>query len=344
MSRHLQRLRRTVSVKDMLKKLFKYCFKILEKPLSFFITFHSRPKRANQVGVWSDTLVAAPEVAIVLQGPILKDEDFTLETIRLYKKIFKNTLIILSTWESEEKDTAYIEKVRQEISEIIFNKAPEYGGPSNINFQILSTNSGIRRAKELGVQYVLKTRTDQRMYGVNSLEFLHNLIKQFPVTHGSKQQARIIGVSLNCFKFRLYDLSDMLQFGQIDDMLLYWAADPERDTTMAVKDKIDAIFSGLKIAIPEVYFATEFLKKVGHTITWTLADSWQAFADRFCVVDEESVDLYWYKYARMKEHRYVRYSEMRNDQEMSFKEWFNIYVGLHNKQPVDLGRIIRVIP
>lgn len=39
------------------------------------------------------------ELAIVLQGIVAIQDDCTLETVRLYKKIFPSAIIILSTWD-----------------------------------------------------------------------------------------------------------------------------------------------------------------------------------------------------------------------------------------------------
>ena len=39
------------------------------------------------------------ELAIVLQGIVAIQDDCTLETVRLYKKIFPGAIIILSTWD-----------------------------------------------------------------------------------------------------------------------------------------------------------------------------------------------------------------------------------------------------
>lgn len=300
--------------------------------MPFFFTFHLRPKMAKQIGSVSDKLNHYPKVAIVIQGPIIYDQNFTLETIKIYKKLFPFTIIILSTWIYE--DAKYVEKLKMEGIEVLLNVVPEEKGVQNINYQIVSSFNGINKAKELGAEYVMKTRTDIRIYEKNSIEFLLNILNYFPVKGGFKQNKRIIGLSLNSFKYRLYGLSDINLFGEINDMLLYWST---------ALDKNGSAFEQMKVGLCEVYLAIQFLKKVGKNIDWTLKDSWQAYADNFCIVDKQSLDVYWYKYARMKEYRYVRYGAARNDQEITFTEWFNIYTNLTNKVASDQG-IIKVIP
>ncbi len=45
--------------------------------------------------------ISLEDTAIVMQGPIMYDDDFTMETLYRYRAIYPDTLIILSTWEGE---------------------------------------------------------------------------------------------------------------------------------------------------------------------------------------------------------------------------------------------------
>ncbi|MFH1427829.1 MAG: WavE lipopolysaccharide synthesis family protein [Patescibacteria group bacterium] len=319
-----------ITPKRFKNKGYKYAFNLFRNRKKLFITFHTRPKQAANVGVWSDELINSPKFAVVIQGPIMKEDDFTLETVKIYKKTFKKAIIILSTWENEREDDKYIKRINEENIEILFNKEPEYAGTAHMNYLITSSFAGIKKAKEMNVEYVLKTRTDQRICGINTMEFLYNLIRTFPVVNGYRQRERIVGVSLNTFKYRLYGLSEMTLFGNIEDMLLYWGVKPNQNSdinrwNITVRDLIKLKFTG------ETYLASEFLKKVGRDLKWTLQDSWQVFADHFCVVDQQNIDLYWHKYERQKEYRYLKYGRITNKQELAFREWFNLYSNIKNK-------------
>jgi hypothetical protein len=68
---------------------------------------------------------------------------------------------------------------------------------------------------------------------------------------------------------------------------------------------------------------------VGRKLEWSLADSWSAFADHFCVVDTEQLDFFWPKYNN-KEHRWLKYDGTIKMQELSFREWLNLYANLKN--------------
>ena len=309
--------------------IIKRFFEVIEKDEYF--TCHARPQKAARVSTVNDGLKRQAELSVILQGPVMTENDFTLETLKLYQKHFEGHSLILSTWEGE--DEAVITAAEKMGVHCLMNKKPDYFGISNINLQIASSKAGVRKAAELGSKYVLKTRTDQRMYAPNIAEYLYNVTEAFPVTgEYPKQKKRIVGVSLNTFKYRMYGLSDMTIYGHIDDMLLYWGV-KEDARVFADRQREEArksAFSFAELAVCEVYLTTEFLKAIDREILWTLQDSWQVFADNFCVVDKEQLDVFWPKYNR-QEYRYLTYQQDYRTQEMGFREWFNIYSGLGNK-------------
>ena len=320
----------------MLRQIFKKIIlgtkktliKIIENVFHGYITFHLRPKTFYNLNQQADSLKKYPQTAIIIQGPLLRDDKFTLNTIRIYKKIFKEYPIILTTWEDEDPD--YLNELKNEGIEIVLNQKPDYPGISHINYQLVSTSNGIKRAKELGMDYVLKTRTDLRLYNPNSIEFLANMLKVFPAIN-DKQRKRIAIGSINTFKYRPYSASDMVMFGQIDDMTAYWGVAPDTRKTFPPSDLIGD-WSRAKLC--EVYLSANYLEHLGRTLEWTIADSWQMYADHFCVFDAQSLDIYWHKYSREREYRRLEYGIMKNDQELTFAEWLALYAGRENKKTV----------
>ena len=313
-----------------MKKLFKgwgFIWDILKTHSKKFILFRSWPKFSKDIGISSDSLRKFPKMAVVLQGPLNQDEDFTLETVRIYKKIFPESVkIIVSTGETENLD--YLKEIEAAGATIVLNKKPTNPGPANINLQIISAGAGVRKAKELGAEYVLKSRTDQRIYAANALEFLYNLTEKFP--------KRIISTDYITFKYIPYSISDMTVFGHIDNMTLYWnpPLDERRPFTLDRKNMPERDF--IKERVAEIYLATEFLKKIGWDLKWTVADYWQALADVFCIIDRQILDIYWHKPERHKfrENKYLRYDALRNTDTLSFLEWFNLYANLQNKDNI----------
>ncbi len=291
-----------------------------------YFTYHLRPKLASENNSVADSLIVHPKVLIIIQGPLLRKDQFTLETIRLYKKIYSNCKILLSTWDDE--DPEYLRKIRCENIEIILNMKPPRPGIANINYQVTSTLSATKRAKELDFDFILKTRTDLRIYNPNAIDFLVNLIKVFP-SDNPRQKMRLAFPSLNTFKYRPYSLTDQVMFGRTDDVIKYWEIDQD---IREIYPPNKTVGDWSKARLAEVYLSANYLENIGHEMSWTIADSWYCYSKFFCIFDSQSIDIYWHKYAREREYRRLEYKVIRNDQEMSFLEWINIYANLNNKK------------
>lgn len=290
---------------------------------------HTRPFSANKINLASDLVIREETVAIILQGPIVHAHNFTKETVKLYKKLFsQKAIIIVSTWNDE--DVKSIKEISELGAIVITNEKPKSPGIKNINLQIVSSLAGIRKARSLGASYILKTRTDHRMHAPNIEEFLLSTLRAFPLVGTNLQRERIVAASLNTYKYRPYSISDMLLFGNIDDIEAYFTL-PEDTRTRAEFNDIGTWSQG---RFCEVYLATSFLEKTGRTLSFTLGDSWRTYAERFCVIDAQTLDLFWYKYEYWHEYRDLDYQNMRTTQELTFREWLILYARLENKKDI----------
>jgi hypothetical protein len=245
-----------------------------------------------------------------MQGPLLKTDNFTLETIKLYKHMFRNPHIIVSTWENEDRE--YLGECNKAGANILLNPQPE-PGPRNINMQIVSTQNGIKQAAELGATYVLKTRTDHRMYEKNGLEFLYNLVNYFPAPETTHQKNRIVTIQGQS-RYGAYHYTDLFMFGHITDLREYWDA-PQLD-----KAEVSLFFR------PEIYLTTQYLRKKGWRLDWSTKQWWDVIRDCIIVIDWSILDLYWPKYERWRERRDIlEYRENTVRLDFSrFSEWFSI--------------------
>lgn len=313
---------------DVLLRVLEY----VEVRSGFLITFHRRPFFSSGVTDACDPLVRMPNAAIVLQGALLKTHDFTLETIRIYKKFYPGIRLIVSTWEGE--DAAYVERIRGEGATVLLNQKPSYNGPFNINFQIISAFRGIEEAKRQGAAQVLKTRTDQRMYNKNNFETMENLLAYFPPSERSHQKQRLLFVH-GGNKYQPFHLPDVFVFGAIEDMLEYW------EPTLVDQKTDYANF------LPEIHLASRFLKKKGWTLDWTTQAMWQTHRECFIALDWSDVELYWYKYDRYHEHmdRKSYLERVPVYDHLSFFEWFNIFAAQENKKLLPVhGLFMREFP
>jgi len=286
----------------------------MEDLTGWFITFHARPIYARDIHIQPDETTVQPKIAILLQGNFVSQHNFTAETIKIYRKYFPQALIIVSAWEDDLSGprTPFSDKYIR----LIVNQKPADPGFKNVNLQLASSLAGINEAKRLGAKYVLKTRTDQRIYHPYVLNFFLALLEQFPVSPGFQQKERLIGICLGPNREKLYQFSDMLLFGRIDDMERYWSADP-------VMQKADI----KPVHTPESYLFTRFLYSIGRDVAWTLEDSLKAYASHCIAVDPPAIDWYWHKYERHREYRALKRGHYRDPivNTLSFLEWLRLY-------------------
>lgn len=315
--RHL--LRSILSVKAM-RRLQGFFSALREEKERIFITQVQRPTFAAAVGTRSDLFPSGANTAIVMQGPLALENEFTLNSVLLYRQHYPDSQIIVSTWSGQPGEA--LGSIEKAGARVVLSDLPAYSGISNTNYQIVSTRAGIEAACASGKAYVLKTRTDQRFYAPSSLEFLHNLLQTFPVKGKWRQKRRIAGISLNTFKYRLYGMSDMFLFGGAEDLLEYWQC-PLDQRRLDELPKAEGIYRHSFLRVCEVYFCTEYLARLGRKLGWTLADSYAAFSDHFIVANSADVDLVWPKYSRA-EVRWPSYQHIEH-QQMDFREWLNIY-------------------
>ena len=298
--------------------LMKPALKIIEKFFSgYFLSFSKREKWSSRVQALPDVAVFHVNVAIVMQGPIILKDKFTLETLQIYRKRLPEVQIILSTW--DEYKTGQLQEFKDIGVKVIINKKPEYFGISNINLQIESTKNGIIQAKKHGANYCLRTRTDQRIYRHDFILFFFSLLKIFPINNNFNIKERLISVSLNTYKYRLYGITDMMMFGNIDDMILYWDADFDSRRWEDIKFE-DTVEGWSKARVCEIFLSTEYLKKIGYRPQWSIQDSWKVFAKFFCIIDKSAIDMFWRKYDYWDEQRTYTNEERNLREEFTFSD------------------------
>jgi hypothetical protein len=143
------------------------------------------------------------------------------------------------------------------------------------------------------------------------------------VTGNWSQRQRIVGHSLGTLKYRLYGISDMFLFGTAEDLFQYWQC-PLDERRLQDLPREENILEHSLLRLCEVYLASEYLRRLGRELRWTLADSYAAYADHFVVANSADFDLYWSKYGRAQ-LKWVSYELAAGYQQLDFREWLNIY-------------------
>ena len=309
-----------------------------------FMTSRARPKASVALGLCAkispkyslQPALRAERAAIIIQGPICSADDFTVETVRIYRRHMPDCKLILSTW--KDASLGDLDRIAGEGVDIVLNDKPAIPGPLNVNMQIVSSSGGIRRAADSGVEWVIKSRTDQRLYQPTIMSSLISMARLFPPlgVAAKTQRYRVFGMAAGTLKFAPYHLCDQTVFGHIDDMLAYWSP-PLHENGLPDSFPTDRLrlFKEVPIgdlcrndAVPEAYLASQFLLRQGRCLEWTVADSWAAFRDHFGVVDQMSSDIYWVK----GQHDTMRdvigsYAALSNREELSFLEWVQLVEG-----------------
>lgn len=298
-----------------------------------FLTYTSRPKYSYQVAPMAEPEKDLGPMAIVMQGPILEDDNFTLETMRIYEKTMPGVRRYLSTW--EDTPEALLAPLRAQGVEIVLSAKPEIPGMSNLNMQLVSAGAGVRRAHEDGADWIMKTRTDQRLYRHNVMGFLASMAHTFPPNGGFDQKFRIFGVGHGTLKYAPYHLGDQTVFGHADDMLTYWTPDlnlspPPDDWPQTVPEMYASKPLGemCRIAVAESYIASRFLEKIGRPLDWTIEDNWAVYRDCFGVVDYATTDFFWAKVQTGTLREFInRYDLVWTRNELTFSDWLLLYSG-----------------
>ena len=140
-------------------------------------------------------------------------------------------------------------------------------------------------------------------------------------------QGRVIASSLGTFSNRLYNVSDLFLFGYAKDMVQYFSCPyDERDyrEIEQIKHECDETgdaFTYSKTRSGEIYFSTAYLESCGIELDWTMDHSLEMIKDRFIIIDQETIDLYWAKYGD-KEYKWRKYRDNeRALTQLTFSDW-----------------------
>tara|TARA_Y100001958_G_C21223747_1_gene549099 strand:+ start:261 stop:1439 length:1179 start_codon:yes stop_codon:yes gene_type:complete len=308
--------------------------KIVQKETGFlidgtknnYLTYHLRPKNSENFNLES-TCKIDEKMAIIIQGPIQEKFFFLKNTLSIYKKIFKNSIIIISTWENEDQDI--INTLKDENIFIIFNKEPEKS-QYNIDHQIISTNSALKFAHQKGIKYSLKSRADIRIYKNNLETFLISLIKTFPVKNNQLINSRIIVPSLITFRYRLYSISDICLFGETVDLLKYFKKDSFKDGLEIFGLNEKNLLKNSTPVVAEIFLCSRLIQNINGKVHWTLEEWWNSLRNYFCIIDNSSLDLFWYKYDWNYEYRFLRTYSDKFSRAIDFQDWLSLYNNFDN--------------
>lgn len=287
-----------------------------------YLSFILRPKKNSDFNLITTSKYEKNKFAIILQGPLGNDGSFAIETIKIYKKIFPNCRIIISTWKNEDNNV--INDIKSLNIDVILNNLPQSRGNGNINLQLKSTYEAIKFCKINKIEYVFKTRTDCRILKPNIMDYLESLIEQFPAYENKFTKHRIIANSIATCKYRIYGLTDICLFGKTQDMENYFYYQDELDIIKNNNFSENKIINETHVKA-EILLTARYLNKIGHKLDWTLEDWWLALKKYFCVVSASELDFFWKKYSWQFEQKLNKSYSSNSNRLIEFSDWLSLY-------------------
>lgn len=326
--------------------LLKAACQSYEKTSDYYAAYKIRPKTVDKMFLIEEENDIDAQIGIVMQGPLFLENHFTLETVKIYRKLFPSVKVIVSTWggENEEEINALKE---QKNCVVLLNEKPLDAGINNTNLQTISTINGIKEAKRIGCKYVLKTRGDWRIYAKGSLRFMVHLLDEFKcVNNKFNQKYRLIAADIatgeTSIMYFPFWVTDMLMFGYIDDMENYW------NTTLTEQQKWDKKTIDLTIR-REQYSWNRRIKEglhnesricidyvtrmMGKSPDITVKEYWGYLKDYFIIVPKSLLDAFWFKYTDRRANESVDwgtcfpYDSLEDllTYNFDFVTWFNLF-------------------
>lgn len=303
-------LRKVFPTRRLDSRFLEYCFAEQEQSGKEYLSVFRRPKYPEDVVSIEEETEIQRKCAIVMQGPLEKKDNFTLNTIRIYRKLYPGVMVIVSTWEGE--DLEYIRQLNSEPNcRVICSKTPEHSGLLNLNCQITSTMAGLREAKNIGREYVFKSRTDNRISTKGVFEFLYLVLHSYPVDKAiAYQKYRIVAGEEPRYgsMFSPFWFSDQFGFGYIDDMLKYWDY-PQQNDDFDKEDLQNAVWekgmtinerTNADLAAETRIVRNYFFRMENQIPKCSVKEYWKIIKKQFIIVSHTDVGLFWPKYDYMR--------------------------------------------
>lgn len=290
--------------------------------------------------------------AIILQGPLCNSYDMTLNSVKFYKKAYPFAKIIISTWNDEAKTE--LEKLAELGVVVVLSEKPKNSGFMNVNMQLVNSLAGVKKAKELGCDFAVKTRTDQRVCKPYIFDSMISAIKFFPSSE--MQNGRVVALTFPGALFVPYHACDFFYLGYTDDLIKLYSAPldsrPNDDKLQnLLRTSTRREVSRLMLP-PEIYIMKNYcINVLGMSNEDTIENFWYAIKNYFIFYSMKDIDLVWRKYTKFYDLNYysASYDGKHDSPErlytvgFDFFNWFNLYMGTikyreEYEQYADVGR------
>ena len=324
----------------------------------WIIQYTKLPKSVDKIPVeWPDDNRFAG-YAIVLQGPVCAEDNFTVETVKYYKRCYPGAMVIVSTWTGSDR-AAEVEA--EKLGAVwIESEPPEVRGAANVNMQLDSSLAGMRKAKALGCKYAMKTRTDQRIYANDVLQYFRNLQEMFPSGDPDLMPQRLVYISRgSAYRYFPFFLGDFVVFGETDEMIKLYSVkrddrpndfhkvhlEEEKQLNYEIGEKLEVKCNGspyelypdfeerfYDLMYPEIQISLQFFSENICPIHRgdDLMDAYYTYLKKYAVIaDVEKVLPYFPKYPWYSRRGFNEFNAVGK---MDFKKWMELYLHYQSKR------------
>lgn len=238
-------------------------------------------------------------LGLIFQGPM---KNITPYILARYREYFPNATIILSTWNGENL------RALDHLSDIVIIQStkPEKSGILNFNYQLKSTQAGLRRAAELLPVHTLtlKLRTD---YVPTEPTRLVKYV-QWMENSGSKFLNRLWCVDINTYSNVRFSISDMLQVGTLTKLSSLWLGLNEHQTSMSISEYMEETNYQTDLVAINSIMLPERTIGLALAATNNLADTQGNYetllSKKIGIIDADSVGFAFDKYGWRRDGRY----------------------------------------
>ena len=307
---------------------------------STYVSYQIKSKDTTEIPILSG-LEQSHSFAIVLQGPICIKDEMTYNTVRFYKQTYPYANIIISTWVDEAEEN--VKRLAELGTIIVRNEKPSNNGFWNVNYQIVSSLAGIKKAQELGCEFAVKTRTDQRVCKPFIFDTMLSTIQLFPSV-SEKQRGRIVTLSMwGGGMFSPYYTSDFLYLGHTEDLIRLFSVPLDKkifdyNSRRNVR-RLTRREASVQMFSPEIYIMKHYCNDIlGLSCKDTVESYWYVVRNYLICFGRMDIDLMWNKNndlnniydLNMNTSSY--YGKSDSPERLStmcfdFFNWLNLYMG-----------------
>ena len=296
------------------------------------------------------------DAAIVMQGPLWYEDNYTINTAQFYRQWYPNAPIIISTWKNEATE-AFREECKKIGVVLLENALPTEAGYGHINYQLESSFAGVNYVKNhTSTEFVLKCRTDQRFNRTDFLIYFKNLTQTFP-PKGDKLKKRIVFTSSDMWI--PFFMNDFMVFGNIESMNKFYGISkitPQQQAVLGRYYKFlykvnksitrkNTLFSFhdiefgrklrnynkmmSKVAYNEMFIVESFYRNAIGAIEpeKILQQYWRFMRDYAIICDEAALLVDWPKYTDNRRYAIPTFYDSRYEEgRIDFTRWLDIYL------------------